>query len=134
MRRRIPRRRVLASVALVVALGFGGCLTLSPTVTADTGDSAVFEQVSTDEPWASGQVRTAVTLAPNATTEQGVSKLVVIAGSGSSFDTTTVESGQTSGITLYVPADGNATITAVDTVNGTVVDTQPVTVDGNELG
>ena len=37
MRRRIPHRRVLASVALVVALGFGGCLTLSPTVTADTG-------------------------------------------------------------------------------------------------
>ncbi|PSP19331.1 hypothetical protein BRC80_02800 [Halobacteriales archaeon QH_9_66_26] len=133
MCRRIPRRRVLASVVLVIALGFGGCLTLSPTVTADTGDSAVFEGVSTDEPWASGRVKTAVTLTPNTTTEQGVSKLVVISESGSSFDSTTVETGQTSGITLYLPANGNATITAVNTINGTVVDTQPVTADGNKL-
>ena len=133
MSRRIPRRQVLASVALVVALGFGGCLTLGPAVTADTGNSAVFEQVSTDEPWASGRVKTAVTLTPNATTDQGVSKLVVISGSGSSFDTTTVDPGQTSGATLYLPANGNATINAVNTINGTVVDTQPVTTDGNKL-
>ncbi|WP_049900250.1 hypothetical protein [Halococcus agarilyticus] len=133
MSRRIPRRQVLASVALVVALGFGGCLTVGPTVTADTGNSAVFEQVSTDEPWASGRVKTSVTLTPSATTEQGVSKLVVISGSGSSFDTTTVETGQSSGISLYLPANGNATITAVNTVNGTVVDTTTVTTGGNEL-
>ena len=133
MCRRIPRRRVLASVVLVIALGFGGCLTLSPTVTADTGDSTVFEGVSTDEPWASGRVKTAVTLTPNATTEQGVSKLVVITESGSSFDTTTVEPGQTSGISLYLPANENTTITAVNTVNGSIVDTQAVTTDGNEL-
>lgn len=133
MSRRIPRRHVLASVALVVALGFGGCLTLGPTVTADTGNSAVFEQVSTDEPWASGRVKTSVTLAPSATTEQGVSKLVVVTESGSSFDTTTVETGQTSGISLYVPANGNVTITAVNTINGSVVGTQPVTTGGNKL-
>lgn len=133
MTRRIPRRQVLAGVALVVALGFGGCLTLGPTLTADTGNSAVFEQVSTDESWASGRVKTSVTLTPSATTDQGVTKLVVVTESGSSFDTTTVETGQTSGITLYLPTNGNATITAVNTVNGTVVDTQPVTTDGNEL-
>ncbi|MGN8214666.1 MULTISPECIES: hypothetical protein [Halococcus] len=133
MSRRIPRRRALAGVALVVALGFGGCLTLGPTVTADTGNSAVFEQVSSDEPWASGRVKASVNLTPSATTDQGVSKLVVISESGSSFDTTTVETGQTSGITLYLPANGNATVTAVNTVNGTVVGTQTVTADGNKL-
>ncbi|EMA53717.1 hypothetical protein C450_07407 [Halococcus salifodinae DSM 8989] len=120
-------------MALVVALGFGGCLTLGPTVTADTGNSAVFEQVSSDEPWASGRVKASVNLTPSATTDQGVSKLVVISESGSSFDTTTVETGQTSGITLYLPANGNATVTAVNTVNGTVVGTQTVTADGNKL-
>ena len=130
---RSPRRQVLASVALVVALGFGGCLTLGPTVTADTGNSAVFEQVSSDEPWASGRVKASVNLTPSATTDQGVTKLVVVSESGSSFDTTTVETGQTTGISLYLPANGNATITAVNTVNGTVVGTQTVTADGNKL-
>ncbi|EMA44953.1 hypothetical protein [Halococcus saccharolyticus] len=133
MSRRIPRRQVFASVALVVALGFGGCLTLGPTVTADTGNSAVFEQVSSDEPWASGRVKASVNLTQDATTDQGVTKLVVVTESGSSFDTTTVETGQTSGISLYFPANGNATVTAVNTVNGTVVGTQPVTTSGNKL-
>ncbi len=128
----LPRRHVLVSLLLVSSLGLGGCLTLSPSVTVDTDNSTVFKKASTSEPWVSGRVKTSITLTSNATTTQGVSKLAVISASGSTFDTTMLDSGQSSA-TVYVPANQNATIVAVDTVNGTVVETKTIRTDGNTL-
>jgi hypothetical protein len=127
------RRRFLATLPLVGGLALGGCLTLDPTVSATVDDSAVFEKISTSEPWVSGRIKTSVTLAPNATSEGSVTDLTVTTESGKAFDSTTVASGQTSGLTLYLPAGENATITATDSVNGTVVETQTVRTGGNEL-
>ncbi len=127
------RRRFLATLPLAAGLAFGGCLTLNPTVSANVDDSAVFDEISTSEPWVSGRVKTAVTLAPNATSEQSVTDLTVTTESGKTFDSTTVASGQTSGLTLYLPAGENATITATDSVNGTTIETHTVSTGGNEL-
>ena len=127
------RRRFLASIPLVTGLALGGCLTLNPTVSANTDDSAVFEKISTTEPWVSGRVKTSVTLASNATSEQSVTDLTVTTESGKSFDSATVDSGQTSGLTLYLPAGENATITATDSVNGTTIETHTVKTGGDEL-
>lgn len=120
------------SLLLVSSLGLGGCLTLDPTVTANTANSTVFEGFSTTEPWVSGRIVTTVDLAPNATTTGDVTTLAVIAEDGSKFDATTVAGGQTSA-TVYLPANQNATVVALDSINGTVVDTQPVTTGGNKL-
>jgi hypothetical protein len=127
------RRRFLAALPPAAGLALGGCLTLNPMVSADTGDSAVFEDISTSEPWVSGRIKTSVTLAANATSEQSVTDLTVTTESGKSFDSTTVSSGQTSGLTLYLPAGENATITATDSVNGTTIETHTVSTNGNEL-
>lgn len=127
------RRRFLAALPPAAALTLGGCLTLSPTVSANTDDSAVFEEITTSEPWVSGRVKTSVTLASNATSEQSVTDLSVTTESGKSFDSTTVASGQTSGLTLYLPAGENATITATDSVNGTTIETHTVETGGDEL-
>jgi hypothetical protein len=127
------RRRFLAALPPAAGLALGGCLTLDPIVRADTDDSAVFEDVTTSEPWVSGRIKTSVTLATNATSDQDVTDLTVTTESGKAFDSTTVASGQTSGLTLYLPAGENATITATDSVNGTVVETRTVRTGGNEL-
>jgi hypothetical protein len=128
----LPRRHILVTLLLVSSLGLGGCLTLNPTVGVDTDASTVFKKVSTNEPWVSGRVRTSITLTSNATTTQDITKLAVISQSGSTFDTDKLDSGQTSA-TVYVPANQHATIVAIDTVNGTVVETQTITTSGNTL-
>ena len=127
------RRRFLAVLPLAAGLGLGGCLTLDPTVNADTEGSAVFEEIATDEPWASGRVRASITLAANATSEQDVTDLTVTSESGKNFDSTTVSSGQTRGLTLYLPAGENATITATDSINGTTIESRRVETGGDEL-
>ncbi len=128
----LSRRRVVATIALLGLVVGSGCLTLSPTVTIETTESTVFERFSATEPWASGSVETTVTLTPAATTTNGVTQLVVIAESGSTFDSTTVDSGQTSA-TMYLPTNQNATIFAVSAVNGTVVERRTVATGGNKL-
>lgn len=128
-----PRRRFLAALPLAAGLGLGGCLTLDPTVDADTAGSAVFEEIATDESWASGRVRASITLAANATSEQDVTDLTVTTENGKSFDSTTVSSGQSRGLTLYLPAGENATITATDSINGTTIESQSVKAGGDEL-
>ncbi|MFC7216280.1 hypothetical protein ACFQO4_19665 [Saliphagus sp. GCM10025334] len=126
------RHRVVATIALLGLVVGSGCLTLSPTVTIETTESTVFEQLSVTEPWASKSVETTVTLTPAATTTNGVTQLVVIAESGSTFDSTTIDSGQTS-VTMYLPTNQNATIVAVNAVNGTVVERRTVATDGNKF-
>jgi hypothetical protein len=130
--RATARRQVLVTVLVVGSLTLGGCLTLSPTVGMETANSSVFKSASTTEPWGSGRVRTSITLTDNATTTQDVTKLAVISTSGSTFDTVTLDSGQTSA-TVYVPTNQNATIVASDTVNGTVIDTRTITATGNTI-
>ena len=125
-------RRAVATVVVVSMLLTGGCLTVNPSVSADTGGSAVFESFESTEPWSSGQVRTSVSLTDDATTSKGVSKLVVVSSSGTSFYTTTLEAGETS-TTLFLPPSGEATVLAVNTVNGTVVDTITVRTEGDAL-
>lgn len=125
-------RHVLVILLLVSSLGLGGCLTLSPTVGVDTDNSTVFEDASTTEPWVSGRVKTSITLTSNATTTQDVNKVAVISASGDDFDTVTLDSGQTSA-TVYVPANQNATIVAIDTINGTVVENRTIRTDGNKI-
>ncbi|EMA52104.1 hypothetical protein [Halococcus thailandensis] len=98
------RRRFLAALPIAVGLDLGGCLTLDPTINADTAGSAVFEEIATDESWASGRVRASITLAANATSDQDVTDLTVTTESGTSFDSTSVSNSQTRGHTLYLPA------------------------------
>lgn len=129
------RRRVVSTIALLGLVVGSGCLTLGPTVTTEpteSTESTVFEQLSVTEPWASGSVETTVTLTSTATTTNGVTQLVVIAESGSTFDSTTVNSGQTS-VRMYLPTNQNATIVAVNAVDGTVVERRTVTTGGTDL-
>lgn len=42
--------RTLSALLVVVVLTVSGCLTLSPSVTADTDASPMFNTVSTNEP------------------------------------------------------------------------------------
>lgn len=130
--RSTARRQVLVTVLVVGSLMVGGCLTLDPTVGVDTANATVFKNASTTEPWVSGRVGTSITLTDNATTTQDVTKLAVISKSGSTFDTVMLDSGQTSA-TVYVPANQNATIVAIDTVNGTVIETRTITASGNKV-
>lgn len=126
------RRRVVATIALLGLVVGSGCLTLSPTVTMETTESTVFERLSVTEPWASRSVATTVTLTSGATTTNGVTQLPVIAERGSTFDSTTVDSGQTS-VTMSLPTNQNPTLVAVNAVNGTVGEGRTVATDGNEL-
>lgn len=124
------RRPRLAAVLIVVVV-CGGCLTTGPSVTADTGDSAVFEQVSTDEPWASQHVRVNATL--RSTPAAGnVTTITVVDADGRPYTTVGVASGQTK-VTLWVPTGQNATLVASNTANSTTLDTLNVTTGGNRV-
>lgn len=121
----------LALVALLVVTS-GGCLTLSPTVSLNTTDSSVFEGASASGSWASGQVTTSVTLTSNATTGEGVTQLNVIDSKGQTFSTTTLDSGESSATVLF-PTSGTATLVAVNTVNGTTVESRNATITGESV-
>jgi len=125
-------RRAAITALLLVVVGTSGCLTLQPTVSGPGSDATVVENVSTTDSWTTGHVTTTVTLTPNATTDRGVSKLTAVTSSGSVFDTQTVEVGQTT-TTMYLPPSGTVTLYAVNTVNGTVVDSTTVRVSGNTV-
>ncbi|WP_410767277.1 hypothetical protein [Haloferax sp. DFSO60] len=124
------RRRVVATIPLLGLVVGNGCLTLDPTIMIETTESTVFERLSVTEPWASRSVTTTVTSTPASTTTNGVTKLVVVAESGSTFDSTTVVSGQTS-VTMYLPTNQNVTLIPVNAVNGTVVEKRTVATGGN---
>jgi hypothetical protein len=124
-------RRVLVAALLVCSLASGGCLTLDPTISADTNDSAVFESISVSESWASQRVRAKATLA--ATPSAGnVSQITVVTASGETFSTVNTDPGQTS-IVLELPANQNSTLVASDPVNGTTIEKLNVTTGGNKL-
>ena len=126
------RRQRVRLVAVVILVASSGCLALDPTVDLNTTDSAVFAGASASGSWASGQVTTTVDLTRNATTGEGVSQLNVITASGKTFHRTALDSGQSSA-TVVLPTNGTATVVAVNTVNGTVVETRNVTIVSDSL-
>lgn len=122
-------RRLCAVAAVALLVVTAGCMTVNPSIRS-SGDSEVFERVSTTSEWGTSSVQASVTLTPAATTSMGVTRLNVITQSGESFYTTTVDSGQTS-VSLPVPTGTRSRIVAVNTVNGTVVETYNLTVVGS---
>ena len=71
-------------------------------------------------------------LAPNATTDRGVTQLTVTDASGTNFIAQSVETGQTE-VTIYLPGGQTSTIAAVNTVNGSTVETRRVTTGGDRV-
>lgn len=126
------RVRLLAVVALGALLVTSGCLTTDPAVELNTTESAVFAEASASGSVAIGQVNAKLSLVPNATTDEGVDRLLVVAPNGETFHRTTLDSGQSSAAVL-LPPDGSATIVAANTVNGTVVETRNATITGDSL-
>lgn len=117
-------------VVVVVLLASSGCLARGPAVDLNTTDSVAFAGASTGGSWAVGQVRTTIALTPNATTN-GVSQLNVVVD-GETFHRTALDSGETSA-SVVLPTNGTATLVAVNTVNGTVVETRTATVRSNRV-
>jgi len=124
------RRLYLGVVITVVIVGVSGCLTVHPTVHERGSDADVFEGVSTTDEWGTSSIQATVTLTSAAVTKDGVTKLVVVAESGDSFFATTVNSGQTK-VSLPMPTGQTVELLAVNTVNGTVVGKQNVTIGGH---
>jgi hypothetical protein len=124
-----PRRALAIFVVLVVV--FSGCLTLDPSVAANTGESAVFESLSVEEPWASEHVRVNATLA-STPAAGNVTTITIIGANGREYDTVSVASGQ-SVVPLWVPAGRNATLVATNSVNSTTLDTLNISTGGNRL-
>jgi hypothetical protein len=123
-------RRALA-IVLVVVLVSSGCLTLGPSISADTGGSAVFESVTVDEPWASEHVRVNATL--RSTPAAGnVTTITIIGENNQQYDTVSVGSGQTV-VPLWLPTGRNATLVASNSVNSTTLGTLNVSTGGNQL-
>ncbi|WP_256685640.1 hypothetical protein [Halococcus qingdaonensis] len=123
-------RRALA-IVLVVVLVSSGCLTLGPSISADTDDSAVFESLSVEEPWASEHFRVNATLR-STPAASNVTTIAIIGESGEAYDTVSVASGQ-SVVPIWVPTNRNATIVASNSVNSTTLDTLNVSTGGNRL-
>ncbi len=117
---------------MVILSMTSGCLSLDPTVTLDTADSTVFKSTSTTDTVAVGKVDTRVMLTNEATTSEGVTQLNVIDATGKAVYKTPVESGETT-VTLMLPTTGTVTVVAVNTVNGTVVETQNATITGDSV-
>jgi hypothetical protein len=126
-----PVGRALLAAMVVCSLALGGCLTLDPTVSADTDDSAVFEDLSVTESWSGSSVRVNATLrsTPEAT---NVTTITVIRANGRPYETKSVESGQST-VILTLPSNADATVVASNSVNATTVDTLNVTTGGNRL-
>ena len=126
-----PAGRALLAAMVVCSLALGGCLTLDPTVSADTDDSAVFEDLSVTESWSGSSVRVNATLrsTPEAT---NVTTITVIRANGRPYETKSVESGQST-VILTLPSNADATVVASNSVNATTVDTLNVTTGGNRL-
>ena len=125
------RSRVVVVAVLVLVAG-SGCLTLNPGMDLTTQNSTVFHDVSSSGEWANGRLVGTLSLTPNATTDQGVSQINVVAADGETFYTTAVDSGQ-SNVSIMTPTNGTATIVAVNTVNGTVVETRNATITGDTV-
>ena len=124
-------QRILVAAVLVVGVAFGGCLTLDPTITAETSNSTVFKSLSTTEPWTGSGIRVNATLRSTGAADN-VTQLTVIKTNGRSIQTIDVDPGQTT-VIFTVPANQNSTIVASNTANSTTLETVNVTASGNEI-
>ncbi len=117
---------------MIVVSASSGCVTLNPRVSLNTTGSTVFETASHSGSWATGQAATNVTLTSNATTDEGVTQLNVITATGTTFYKTSLDSGESTA-TVMLPTNGTVMIVAVNTVNGTTVESRNATVTGEPL-
>lgn len=123
--------RLLVALLVVVALSASGCLTLSPSVNAQTEGSTVFESLSTDEPWGGQHVRVNATL--RSTPDAGnVTTISIVGESGQAYSTVSVGSGEST-VILWVPMNQNSTLVASNSVNSTTLDEQNVSATGNTI-
>ncbi len=123
--------RICVATILVFTLSLSGCVTVDPVVTADTSDSTVFKQVSATEPWSGSGVRTEATLRPS-DEAKNVTTITVIKENGRTFQTTSVDSGQTT-VILSLPAHQNVTLVASNSVNSTTIEKLNVTTSGDKI-
>lgn len=124
-------RRALLATVIVCSLVFSGCITLNPTVSANTSASAVFEGLSATEPWAGSGIRVNATLR-STSAASNVTTITVIQENGRPYGTTSVASGQST-VILTLPTNANATLVASNSVNSTTIETLNVTTGGNEI-
>jgi hypothetical protein len=124
-------RRQLLAIIVVLGILTSGCLTISPSVQADTSNSTTFEGFSVTESWSGGRIRTNVTLTTDATHRLGITRLVVVGESGRVFYTTSIAAGQTSA-TVMLPPNQNVTVVAANRT-GYAIENQSVTATGNQL-
>lgn len=122
---------ILMAILIVGTLIFSGCLTLNPSITADTDNSTVFKSFSVSEPWSRQKVRVNATLR-STPAAANVTQIAVIQSNGKTFATRQVTSGQTS-IILPLPTNDNATLVASNTVNSTTIETLNVSTSGNTI-
>lgn len=127
----VPYQQVLVAAVVLVSLTFGGCLTLNPSVMANTDDSTVFESFSISESWASQRVRVSATLT-SSSDAGNVTQITVVKQNGKTFSTVEIDPGQTS-VVLELPANQNVTLVASDTINGTTIEKLNVSTGGNEI-
>jgi hypothetical protein len=92
--RHTARQQALVAVLVVAGLLFGGCLALDPSVTPETNDSTVFENVSASESWSSQRVRATVRLT-SAPAAGDVTQITVIGENNKTFSKRQLAPGQT---------------------------------------
>ena len=95
-----------------------------------TNDSAVFDELTVDEPWASNHVWAKTTLA-STPAASNVTTVSVIQENGRVFSTRQVASGQTS-VLLALPAGQNVTLVASNAANSTTIEETNVSVTGTD--
>ncbi|EMA56021.1 hypothetical protein C451_04446 [Halococcus thailandensis JCM 13552] len=91
-------------------------------------ESAVFEEFSVDEPWASNHVWANTTL-KSTPAASNVTTISVIRENGQVFSTHQVTSGQTN-VLLALPTNRNATLVASNSKNSTTIEKTNVSVIG----
>lgn len=127
----VSYQQALVTVAVLVSFTFGGCLTLNPSVMANTDNSTVFKNLSVSESWASQRVRVNVTLT-SSSDAGNVTQLTVVKQNGRTFSTVKINPGQTS-VILELPTNQNMTLVASDTINGTTIEKLNVSTRGKEI-
>lgn len=120
--------RTLLATVLICVLVLSGCLSVSPSVRIATNDSAVFDELTIDEPWASNHVwvNTTFTSTPSAS---NVTTVSVIQENGRVFSTQQVVSGQTN-VLLALPTNQNATLVASNAANSTTIEKTNISITG----
>ena len=125
------KTQYLIGVLLVLVVVSSGCVTMNPSVNANTSSSSVFESLSVTEPWAGHhtQVNASLKSTPDA---KNTTLITVIGSNNQAYTTVSVASGQTS-VTVWIPTGQSSTLVASNDVNSTTLDTLNVSSDGNKV-